>query len=447
MRALFVEHAFDKLFSAGVAALSATLKRDGHDVELLRVDHHVSEAEYRRELRARTFDLLAFPCMSFQWEGVKRFAAWSRAVTDAPIVVGGYHPTFWPEAVIAHPAVDLLCRGQGEGAILDLARTLDSHADPSPIENLWVKSNGAVVRNECRPLISDLDALPPWDRELFGIESLMEFTSAASIFHGRHHMPAAAGRGCPYNCTYCSNHGLMTLYRGKGKLTRTRSVAAFLAELRGLLARYPQIEMFEFWDEIFGVDKHWLREFSSAYAAEFDVPFCAFLRVELATDEVANLLAEAGCRLVLFGVEEGSEEYRKRYLNRRMSNRVIVDGFRRCRERGIETVALNMIGLPYETAGVIRGTIELNREIDPDILCVFIFQAFPGTDLFDLCVREGYVPPYDAETIPWIENPNVHLVQESITHDELMQCYRDFRDLQAEIERKRGRRFMGVTPC
>jgi anaerobic magnesium-protoporphyrin IX monomethyl ester cyclase len=447
MRVLFVEFSYDKLFNAGVAALSALLKRHGHQTDVLRVDHHETEENFLARLRPREFDLLGFSSMSFQWPGVKRFTEWSREATAKPIVVGGYHPTFWPEDVVQHPPVDLVCRGEGEGAMMDLVQALESGGDVTRIPNLWVKQNGEVHRNECRPLIDDLDTLPFWDRDLFNFDELMEQTAAATIFHEKGLMAVAAGRGCPYNCTYCSNHGLMTLYRGKGKLTRVRNVDYFLAEMRMLLERYPRIKMFEFWDEIFGVDKHWLREFSVKYGSEIHVPFSAFLRVELATEEVVDLLAYAGCKIALFGVEEGSEEYRKRYLNRRMSNKVIIDAFRRCRERGIETVALNMIGLPYETADMIRGTIALNREIDPDVICVFIFQAFPGTDLYDLCVKEGYLPPADSGLVPWIENANVHIVQESITHEELMQCYREFRDLQAELERKRGRGHVKITAC
>ncbi|MBI1848821.1 MAG: B12-binding domain-containing radical SAM protein [Planctomycetes bacterium] len=447
MHILFVEFSFEKLFNSGVAALAALLKQEGHTYDLLRVDHRTSEEEYLQALRTRSFDLIAFSAMSFQWPGVKRFSEWSRKVSDKPILVGGYHPTFWPEEVIAYEHVDMLCRGEGEGAMMDLIHAMESGSEITKIPNLWVKNDGEIHRNEARQLIADLDTLPHWEREIFNFEDLLERTAAATIFHEKHVMPVAAGRGCPYNCTYCSNHGLMTLYRGKGKLTRVRSVDYFLGEIRELLARYPQIEMFEFWDEIFGVDKHWLREFAEKYGSEFHIPFTAFLRVELATDEVCDLLKQANCRTALFGVEEGNEEYRKRYLNRRMSNKVIVDAFRRCREREIETVALNMIGLPYETPDLIRETIQLNREMDPDVLCVFIFQAFPGTDLYDLCVKEGYLPPTDNGMVPWYDNPDVHIRQESITHEELMACYHEFRALQADVEAKRGKRYKQITPC
>ncbi len=447
MRTLFVEFSFEKLFNSGVAALSAMLKREGHQSDLIRVDHRTSEEDYLKELKSKDFDLLAFSAMSFQWPGVKRFAEISKKATAVPMICGGYHPTFWPEEVIQFPHLDMLCRGEGEGAMLDLVNAMESGGDVSKIPNLWVRKDGEIFRNECRPLIDDLDALPDWDRDLFNFDELLKRTASATIFHEKNIMPVAAGRGCPYNCTYCSNHGLMTLYRGKGKLTRVRSVDRFIVELRTLLERYPQVQLIEFWDEIFGVDKHWLREFAMKYGSEIRVPFTAFLRVELATDEVTDLLAHAGCKIALFGVEEGNEDYRKRYLNRRMSNKVIVDAFRRCRERGIETLALNMIGLPYETPELIRETINLNRQIDPDVLCVFIFQAFPGTDLYDLCAKEGYLPPTEQGLIPWYENPDVHIRQESITREELMQCYHEFRELQAEVERKRGRRHVEITPC
>ena len=105
----------------------------------------------------------------------------------------------------------------------------------------------------------------------------------------------------------------------------------------------------------------------------------------------------------------------------------------------METVALNMIGLPHETPDLIRQTLELNREIDPDILCVFIFQAFPGTPLHDYCRDQGLLPAASAP-VSWYEEPDCALRQPSITQEQLMECLQEFRELQWELERKRGKR-------
>jgi len=439
MRILFVEFAFEKLFNSAVAALSAFLKREGHEVELLCTGPKTSADEYCAELGRRSFDLLAFSCMSFQWEGVKRCASLARTVTGAPIIVGGYHPTFWPEEVIGEEGVDILCRGEGEGAMLDLVRALQEGRDTTAIPNLWVKRDGVVHRNPLRPTIGDLDTLPYWDREIYDFDRFLETVASITIFHEKYIIPVAAGRGCPYTCTYCSNTALLQMYKGNGRFTRHRSVPHLLGELEGLVRRFPKVRFFEFWDEIFALNPRWLEEFSARYRDSVGLPFSVFLRIEQCSDHSLGLLADANCRLVLLGVEAGNEEYRAKYLNRKMANRRIVEAFARIRHHGLESVALNMIGLPHETPELVRETIELNREIDPDLLCVFVYQAFPGTPLHDLCLEQGLLPPVHAP-MTWYEEPDCALQQTSISREELMACFQEFRELQWEIERKRGKR-------
>jgi radical SAM superfamily enzyme YgiQ (UPF0313 family) len=438
MKVHFVEFSFEKWFNTGIAALSAFLKRAGHDVSLLRTDFETNDEDFVRKIRELGPGLIGFSSMTFQWEGVKRFANLAKkAAPEIPIVVGGYHPTFWPDEVVGSPFVDYMVRGEGEDALLELVNALETGGDPSGIKNLWMKKpDGTVVKNDVRPPIQELDSLPNWDRDLFNFAEVMEHTGRGTIFHEKYLMPVAAGRGCPYTCTYCSNDALLNLYKGMGRFTRARSVRHFMNELTELCDKY-QVKKFEFWDEIFGVNIPWLKEFAEVYSKELGLPFTAFLRVEQCNYQVLNLLKKANCSMILCGVEQGDEEYRRKYLDRKMSNQTIIEAFRRSREVGIETTSLNMIGLPYETKDLIRSTIELNRQLEADVVCIFIYQAFVGTDLFEICRKEGYLPETDQTKLVWYENPNMAIKQPSLTHEELMDCYKEFREVQAEMESKR----------
>jgi len=440
MKILFVEYSFDKMFNSGPAALSAVLKRAGHEVALLPVNPKSSREEFLAEFEAQAPDLVACSAMTFQWEGIKVFTRHLREASDVPIVLGGYHPTFWPEEVIDHPSVDFLCRGEGEGAIVELADALEAGSDPSSIGNLWIQGkNGRITKNPIRPTVGNLDELPYWDREIYRFEEFMESVASMTMFHEKYIIPVAAGRGCPYTCTYCSNTALLKMYKGNGRFVRHRSVPHLLGELEFLVERYPKVRFFEFWDEIFALNPKWLAEFSEAYAGSVNLPYSVFLRIEQCNDTTLGYLADSNCRLALMGVEAGSTEYRQKYLNRKMDNERLVRAFRKVREYGIESVALNMIGLPHETPELIRETIALNRELDPDILCVFVYQAFPGTPLHDYCREQGLLPPANAP-VSWYEEPDCALQQESISRDALYRCLQEFRELQWEQERKRGHR-------
>ncbi len=440
MRVLFVEFSFDKWFNASVAALSAWLKKNGHDVQMHRIDYSTSDEDYQKLIVDSKPELIAFSCMTFQWPAVEKFTKVTKtALPEIPIIVGGYHPTFYAEQVIGHDPVDILCLGEGEYAMLELAEALEAGRDYSEIKNLWVKNreDGSIKKNEIRALVDNLDEFPYWDRDIFDFDNLLENTARATIFHEKYNMPIAAGKGCPYVCTYCSNTALLKMYKGLGKFTRVRSVDHLIGEMKEVVERYT-VRKFEFWDEIFGLNMAWLREFADRYSKEIGLPFTVFLRPEQSRPKVLDLLKQAGCTMILMGVEHGDEAFREKILHRKMSNDYLVQAFHNAHDAGIETTALNMIALPNETAELARKTLALNRRIQPSVVCVFIYQAFPGTELYDQCVESGYIPEIDQTKVAWYEDPEMHLDQPSIKHEEVMEIYRDFQTFQAEMEAQRS---------
>ena len=119
--------------------------------------------------------------------------------------------------------------GEGEHPLLELCETLGAAGgDPARIPNLWVKHKGQVVRNEIRPLIADLDALPYPDRDLFPYQYLLNDYYEAEFM---------GSRGCPYGCAYCVNHALIELYRGRGPYVRFRLVGNLLGEIEQVARR------------------------------------------------------------------------------------------------------------------------------------------------------------------------------------------------------------------
>jgi len=441
MRILFSEYTFDKWFNTGIAALSAHLKKHGHEVHLLRHVDGLGDVDYESQLKALKPDLLGFSTMSFQWGMTQNMASIAkRVLPDVPVLVGGYHATFHTQEVISSPYVDFACVGEGEEPLLDLVQILDGtkkDLDITKIPSIWTKKDGKVCSNAVRPPVANLDDLPFWDRDLFDYDKIFKETGRAALFHEPHNMAVAAARGCPWTCTYCSNEGYLQLYKGMGRYPRSRSIPHLMEELKGLAARYP-IAKFEFWDEVFGVNPRWMEEFAATYKKEFpNTPYTCFLRIEQTkSDKLLRQLAESGCTMVLMGTESGDEDYRKKYLGRTMSNEALIQGYRRLREYGIETTSLNMMGLPYETVDNMRRTIDLNREMEPDVMCIFVFQPFPGTILYEICKKEGWLPE-DAFKPSWLLAPELAIRQPSVSHDEIAVVHQEFLRLQGELEEKR----------
>jgi anaerobic magnesium-protoporphyrin IX monomethyl ester cyclase len=448
MKIVFSEYSYgseegNKWFNSGIAALSGYLKRAGHDVRLLRYVEGDDERAFGEQLHDARPDLSAFSTMSFQWGRTQRLAALSKEVLpEVPVVVGGYHSTFHTRDVIGSPHVDFACRGEGEEALLDLVEALEGGgAHPlHAIPGLVSRHDGAVVEGPARPPVADLDALPVWDRDLFDYDDLLRHRGRANFYFETNVMAIAAARGCPYTCTYCSNESYLRFYEGAGNYIRTRSVPNLLHEMRLLHARYP-IRKFEFWDELFGLNPRWVAEFAGAYKADFpETPYSILLRIEQTRNaSFLMCLAESGCQMVSMGVESGNEEYRRKYLDRKMTNAEIIEAFKRCRDHGIETTAFNIIGLPFETPEMMRETLELNRRIEPDAMEIFVFQPFPGTILYRICEEQGWIPKNDLNPY-WFLTPDRAIRQPSYKPEEAIAIHREFVALKEALAVKRQAR-------
>ena len=188
---------------------------------------------------------------------------------------------------------------------------------------------------------------------------------------------------------------------------------------------------FEFWDEMFASDRQWTAEFCEKYAKEIARPFITALRVERADETTLKALYDAGCQCIFVGVESGNETYRKKYLNRNMSNDTIKEAFEVSKRVGLERFAWVMLGLPEETPAMVQETIDFLLEIQPDIIGWSVYHPLPGTELYGYCREKGYLSSEDF--FPYHGAPEYSvpaLNQPSISRAEITKLCDKFRDLE-----------------
>lgn len=148
----------------GVMYISAVIKSKGHHCDLL-IEHN--QNKIISYIEKNIFNIFAFSITSGTHLWALMVASKLKsAFPEIPIIFGGAHPTYFPEVIYEEP-VDIICRGEGEFAMLDLMDALDSNLNYSDIPNLWVKYKNEINKNENRNLIEDLDSLPFPDRELY----------------------------------------------------------------------------------------------------------------------------------------------------------------------------------------------------------------------------------------------------------------------------------------
>jgi anaerobic magnesium-protoporphyrin IX monomethyl ester cyclase len=415
-------------FQHGIGSISSVLKQGGHSTSLLYLSQEISQEELIRRVEKLKPDLIGFSTGTHQWRFVREYSRWLKDSLKLPIICGGIHPTLAPEEVISEPGIDMLCRGEGEHVLLELANNMEEGKDITQIQNLWIKGpRDDIIKNPLRPLIPDLDSLPFPDRDLYDYGNLLKENAYEHML--------MASRGCPYRCSYCCSPALNQLYSGKGPPVRTRSPQNVIEELTMLQYKY-RVESFFFMDETFTLNHRWLSEFCQLYQGRFIKPFKVFVRVETVNEEILRLLKETGCSTLLIGVESGNEEIRRKIMNRGMKNEDIIRVFQMADKIGIKTWNFNLLGVPGETKETIQETIDLNIKISPDHIQNSVFFPYPGTELYNLCEREGYLTG-EERTSYFDDRPVINLP--TISREEIQRYFGDFRQLAFLLQARKAK--------
>jgi radical SAM superfamily enzyme YgiQ (UPF0313 family) len=388
-RILFIAH-IDRtmLLSGGFVTfgpmwLSAVLKQHGHQCDIAGVDYKEVEKSFR-EFQP---DIVAYTAFS---GGHVTYLEWNRKLKKQFkffAMFGGPHPTFSPE-IVEEEGVDAICRGEGFEAMPEFLNKLERGEDVTNLKNWWVKVDGKIHKNPQRPLIKNLDILPPPDRSLYNKYKDYRLARTATLM---------TSQGCPFNCTYCHNHQLHKMLLKGDSRFRQRSVDRVIEELRQLKRDYPKVEYLIFRDEILTVNPKWVKEFSEKYPKEIGLPFYCLMRPEIIKEEVIDDLIKAGLFYIGIGLESGNDFIRNEVLNRKMSKEQILKGIKILKDRNVLFSLYNIIGAPHETLETAMETWELTVKCKPTFCDVFLMTPYPKTAIYDYSIAHGFYSP-DTKT-------------------------------------------------
>lgn len=407
-------------FNRGVAILSSCLKQKGHEVSLIHIWRRTGKKEFIALVKRYNPDLIAFSFLSNMFDQIKAFSLWAKEL-NIPAIHGGMHPTVAPGECLAEEGIDVVCRGEGEGAIVDFCRSMESGKDIKNIPNIWVKEKDHIYQNQCRELITDLDALPYADYELFDYKSLEEgFVHKILV--------TQASRGCLHNCTYCCSPLARSIYPKSGKFLRYYSVDRLLDEIEFGLKKYPFLQEVRFYDDTITQDRNWFKEFAEKYKKRIGLPYSGSERVENIDEETSIMLKASGCISLDLGIENGNRIMRGKYMNRHMSNEKIIEAFRFLKLHGISANGLNILGMVGETPETALDTIKLNARVRPLIVFKAYFYPFKGTKAYDMVKERGY--RINEKVSSFFERPVVEL--DTIRKSQIIFFYKYF-DILADI--------------
>lgn len=384
--------------------------------------------DLREMVRAVQPDLIAVSAIEPTWPAAAQLLDALDDHTRIPVVVGGVFATCAPELVLRHPRVDMVCIGEGEGALVELCLCLREGRDPSGIANLWVKTAAGLKKNDVRPLV-DVNSLPLPDYSAFHPARFLR-PMAGKVYRT---IPIETNRGCPYSCAFCNSPTIAEFYqtKGSGPFFRKKSMQRIQAELRALVAAMDSEYCYFTSDTFLAVTDREFDQFIEIYS-EFGLPFWIQSRVETITAYRARKLKEVGCHRISIGLEHGNEEFRRRMLNKNFHNDQIIKAGNILAEAGIPLSVNNILGFPEETRALVFDTIELNRQLPFDTSNAYAFVPFHGTPLHKYCIEKGWTR---AEDIAGCLTMDLPLDMPQLGREEIMGLRKTFA-LYARLPRE-----------
>lgn len=371
--------------SIGIEYLSSMLKSKGHrtsllfdpavfsgqsffDIPFLGKMYSLKNKIINKAIKQMP-DLICFSCFTGNYKWCLEIAREIKKEINVPIVFGGVHVTAVPKIVLKNDCVDFVIIGEGDYAILDLVEHIESKKtdEKIDIDNLGYKINNKILVNLPRPYIKNLD-LPFPDKELFydkiPVRSYSIMTS----------------RGCPYDCTYCSNSLLHRLYSQEKNHVRRRSVQNVIEELKIAKSKY-NIKSVTFMDDVFDMSLDWLKEFIPLYKKEIGLKFSCASQPNIMSRDIAKLLKDGGCWCVSIGVQSGSKRIRKDIYHRYESNERIMQSCSLVKEYKMRLFVDLILDAPTETEEDVLESLKLLSKIKPDRLGVFFLTYYPETQI------------------------------------------------------------------
>lgn len=339
-------------------------------------------------------------------------------------VVGGVYVSLYPEEFIHNSLVDVVCLGEGEGAIADLCHCISRGESIDDIKNLWIKKrDGNIIKNPMRPLVN-LDDLPFMDYSIWAPKRLIRSMQGKNVSMLHIEMQ----RGCPYSCTYCCAPALKSLYNSSSdqpdSYYRRKSGPRIVEEIEFYLKQVDAVNYINFNAECFlAVPLKELVEFAEMYKKRIGLNFWCQTRLETVNDEKIAILKEMGCANLQFGIEQGNALFRKEILNRNISNEKIIKGIKIVEKYKIPYTVNNIIGFPNETRELIFDTIELNRHFTPTSVNCFILTPYKGTHIQKIAVEKGHLNN-NSKTRQIIDGGDLY--NPNLTNEELKGLQRTF---------------------
>lgn len=399
----------------GILAVATPLLRAGFEVRV--VDSTITP-RFQQRVLAELDGALCLAVSLVTGPMIRETVAIARAAKTLypklPIVLGGWHPSLLPDQTLAADYVDVVVRGQGEDAMLEVAQRLAAGESLAGVEGVGYKEDDRLVFNPPRALRPIRD-LPPKAYQLGDFDAYERVC-------GRRWAMYITSLACPYSCAYCTNEGVY------GRQWNALEAGQVVEEMTDLAARY-RLELLWVVDDNFLVDRERALAIAEGLVragARFDwsIQASTNLVTRLSVAELA-LLRRAGLSQICHGAESGSRVVLDQMNKNFQKIETIEDAAARCSAAGIRPSFNVIFGFPGEGAAERRETIQLILSVcrrHPGAeFWTNIFTPYPGSPIMARAEELGIRPPQTLAgwadyfprytVLPWLQGREHRRVQ------------------------------------
>jgi len=407
--------------------LAAYLEAERPGDEVTVIDCQAEGLDWRgleRRLEAEEPDVVAVSgaatCNAYTV--VRALETAKRVAPDVLTITGGQHFTALAEPSLKeYPVIDAIARGEGERTLVEVVAATEAGRSLAEVKGLTFRHGDEVVSTPPRPLIEDLDVLPMPGYHL--VEDHLDRYHFRMMAGDRRYLIIEGSRGCSHRCTFCSQCAFW------GNQWRAKSAKRIADEMAYCRDRFDA-EFIWLTDDNFAFGPRADRLFDELVDRGLGDEVLWFVQARVddvvASRESLPLMRRAGNEWVLLGVESGSPEmlasYRKGVSPGQARRAVEL-----LKENDIFAQATLIIGHRRDTHDSIEGLRRFVDNLDPDLAIFMILTPFPGTELYEEAVRNGWIEDWN-----WAHYDMIHAVMptETLTRQEVQQelhdCYRSF---------------------
>ena len=297
-------------------------------------------------------------------------------------IIGGLHATFLDRLLLEnYKFIDIVVRGEGEETLHELIKAIKNKKPIDKILGISFRKEGKIIVNLSRCFMEDIESLPLPAYDLFPMK---EYPLPPDVKNVKQTTLVTTSRGCPMGCKFCET----TL--AWGRKVRSTSAEKLFEQVKELNKKY-EIDYIRFADDLFTLKKEKVMKFCELVIKDkLPIKFRIQARVDTVDEEMLKMLKKAGCDLIEYGAEAGSDK-----VLRAIGKNITIEKIKRASEMtkkiGIELKFFLIVGSLEEMPEDTWKTFKLIKETRPDWIGINALTIYPGTYVYDIAKKEGLI--------------------------------------------------------